>query len=560
MAIAAPATNTVFHALADQLEPLAPRGIFGVMGEDTAALITDLCLRGVPFYRARHENHGVGMADGYAWASGELAVATVTRGPGLMNAATAARTASQGGRKVLIISGDVATHMDVVDDYKYVDHGPIAAALGLEYVRVTRPEDASSGLARAVESASSGRTTLLSIAVDVLHAPLGSEAPGAAPPAAAPAAPVEPSGADIAAIAEILSRSERPLLLAGQGAATAMARSALEALAERAGAWLGTTLPAKGLFSGSPYDVGVVGGFSSDPVAPLLADIDCVVALGASLHMHTTGTRTLFGDATVIQVDTDPEALGRRFPAQLAVLGDAEITARRLLAELPDTGGGARQLHAPALLQRLREPLYAGPDESTGDRLDPRAVVRALDELLPAERSVVLDSGRFMTSPGRFLRAHAPFTVRHTAEGGSIGLGLGIALGATVARPELTNLLFVGDGGLSMSVTELETAVRHSLPLAIIAMNDSAYGSEVVHLEADGLPTEFATFPEYNFAALARGVGMEAEEVRTMDDLRAAAPRLSGRTSPILLDVKIRQDLTATRLRWPLEPALEGSS
>ena len=66
MAIAAPATNTVFHALADQLEPLAPRGIFGVMGEDTAALITDLCLRGVPFYRARHENHGVGMADGYA--------------------------------------------------------------------------------------------------------------------------------------------------------------------------------------------------------------------------------------------------------------------------------------------------------------------------------------------------------------------------------------------------------------------------------------------------------------------------------------------------------------
>ena len=276
-----------------------------------------MCLRGAPFYRARHENHGVGMADGYAWASGELAVATVTRGPGLMNAATAARTASQGGRKVLIITGDVATHMDVVDDYKYVDHGPIAAALGLEYVRVTRQEDASSGLARAVESASSGRTTLLSIAVDVLHAPLGSEASGEAPPAAAPAAPVEPSDADIAAIAEILSRSERPLLLAGQGAATAMARSALEALAERAGAWLGTTLPAKGLFSGSPYDVGVVGGFSSDPVAPLLADIDCVVALGASLHMHTTGTRTLFGDATVIQVDTDPEALGRRFPAQL---------------------------------------------------------------------------------------------------------------------------------------------------------------------------------------------------------------------------------------------------
>jgi thiamine pyrophosphate-dependent acetolactate synthase large subunit-like protein len=551
MATVTKVNKYVYQALRGEIVALKPRAFFGLMGEDTAALTTDLALAGIPYFAARQEGIAVAMADGYAWATGELGICLVTRGPGVTNAMTAARTAVRGGRPVLIITGDAATTGEREHDLKYVDQAPVASSIGLAFYTASRPSAVIGAFREALATASSGQTALLAIPVDVLNG--ASEGTDPSPATVrAPAAPPlpEPSEAEVRQIADLLAMSRRPLLLAGRGASTPGCRHLLETLAERTGALLGTSLLAKDLFRGHLYNLGVVGGFSSDPAAGLLAEVDCVVVFGASLTPFTTAQRTLFKGATVVQVDVERDRLNANFPVQLGVVADALVTVKRLLGSIPEAQTKDKPFHSPETLQRLARPLYDGPDESTADELDPRMVAMTLDQLLPEERTIILDSGRFMTSPGRFMHVRGPQAFRLTAQGGSIGVGYGVALGAAVARPGDATVLFIGDGGMSMMLGDLETAARHRIPLIIAVMNDRAYGAEHIHLAADGLPTDCSHFPDTDFAGVASALGIESATVRTLAELRSQAPKFADRAAPLLLDCKIRQDLTATRLTW----------
>jgi thiamine pyrophosphate-dependent acetolactate synthase large subunit-like protein len=550
--------QTVNEALAGELVALGTTALFGLVGEDTVELVTDLAAAGVRYYGARHENAAVGMADGYSWASGGLGVCTVTRGPGVLNGSLALRTAARSRRRVLAITGDMATTGDWVQDLKSLHHGPVAAAIGLEYFATADPAEVVPTFRRAAAAAAEGRTALLSIPVDVLHGPAP---PVPEPEPASTLPPVErqaPTDEDVEQVVELLAGSERPLVLAGRGAREPEAVAALERLAERTGALLGTTLLARNTFAGNPYDVGIVGGYASDAAIPLLGDVDCVLAFGASLTVWTTASRTLFRGAPVVQVDADPERVGASFPVRLGIVADAGETARRLLAALPPPDGRERPFRRPEVLERLRAARSEWSDESAADELDPRVVAATLDELLPEDRAVVLDSGRHANSPGRYLRAPSPEHFRLSADAGSIGMGLGLALGAQVARPETPTVFFVGDGSLSMALGDLATAAANAIPLVVVVMNDRAYGSELVHLRDAGKPWDYARLPEIDFAAVASALGIEAATVRTAGELRALGPRLTGRTAPLLLDCRIRQDLFVPRTRWDVDAAVRA--
>jgi acetolactate synthase I/II/III large subunit len=550
----------LFRALADGLKGLGVEHVFGVMGEDTASLTVGIVERDIAYHGTRHESVAVGMADGYAWAAKRLGVCMVTRGPGLMNAATACRTAVQGGRQVLVITGDVPRSADRRFDYKYIEQAPIAAAVGLQYFAGSEPDQALSAFTDAVACAHAGQPAVLAIPADVFALDTGlprREAVAAQKRATAPADEQE-----LERLTDLIERSHRALIIAGAGAADETTAADLKCLAEHTGALLGTTLLAKDLFRGHPLDIGVVGSFAGDRAIQPLSDLDCVIAFGASLTPFTTAQRTLFAGASVVQIDSDASRIGTSFPVAFGVVADAGTTAARLLERLDATGArpASAAVEAAANTQE-EEPLYAGEDESRPGELDPRTVAVILDRLLPRERVVVLDSGRFMTSPGRFLRVPRPDCFRLTADAGSIAVGLGVALGAALARPRVAHVLFVGDGGLSMVLGDLETAVRHEIPLIVVVMNDRAYGAEWVHLQADGLPAEHAVLPEIDFAAVGRALGLEAVGVRWVAELEALGPRLAGRTRPLLIDCRIRRDLTVPRLRYPAAaPGFEGSS
>ena len=182
------------------------------------------------------------------------------------------------------------------------------------------------------------------------------------------------------------------------------------------------------------------------------------------------------------------------------------------------------------------------------DTVDPRVALRAIDGLLPPNRRVVVDIGHFSTFPCQVLDIRAPCLLIPAFGFASVGLALGTALGAAMPRPRRWVHAVIGDGGLLMSLPELESAARLSPRLVITVLNDAAYAAEVHHLRRHRLPVGLARFPETDFAALATALGIRAVSVRSARDLDAL-PDLRGHRGPMLVDVRVNPRVIADRFK-----------
>jgi thiamine pyrophosphate-dependent acetolactate synthase large subunit-like protein len=320
---------------------------------------------------------------------------------------------------------------------------------------------------------------------------------------------------------------------------------------------------AKGLFRGSPWNLDVSGGFATPLAAELIGDADVIVGWGCSLNMWTTRHGKLIPpQATLVQVDDDPTAIGMHRPVHLGVPGDVAETARAVADALGGPPGGSpratgyRSAEVQARIAdqgRWRDVAYK--DESDGERIDPRALSIALDDLLPAERTVAVDSGNFMGYPSMFLSVPDEAGFCFTQAFQSIGLGLATAIGAAVARPDRLAVAALGDGGALMGVSELETVARLGLPMVVIVYDDEAYGAEVHHFGPDGDPLDVVRFPPTDIAAIGRGFGFDAVTVRDAADLAPVRDWLAdARERPLLIDAKV----TSAHGSWWLEEAFRG--
>ena len=298
-----------------------------------------------------------------------------------------------------------------------------------------------------------------------------------------------------------------------------------------------------GLFAGSPWNVGISGGFASPLAARVIAESDLVLAFGARLTRWTTRDGALIGpDTRVVHVDLDEDAAHHR--VDVSVVGDAAVTARALLAD----GASAPGRRTPELLAEIAAGAWGDqPYEDVGGdgHIDPRTLSRALDALLPADRTVAVDSGHFMGFPPMYMRVPDPQGFVFTQAFQSIGLGLASGMGAAIARPDRLTVACLGDGGALMSLPELETLARLRLPMLVVVYDDAAYGAEVHHFGPQGHPVELVRFPDTDFAALARAAGAQGITVRGEDDLDAIGPWLERRDGPLVVDAKITPDFCA---------------
>ncbi|WP_242676026.1 thiamine pyrophosphate-dependent enzyme, partial [Streptosporangium minutum] len=219
-------------------------------------------------------------------------------------------------------------------------------------------------------------------------------------------------------------------------------------------------------------------------------------------------------------------------------------------------GGGYRSVALAGRIareNRWRDVPY--DDEGGEGRIDPRTLTIELDDLLPAERVVSVDSGNFMGYPSMFLDVPDERGFCFTQAFQSIGLGLATAIGAALAQPDRLAVAALGDGGALMGVAELETVVRLGLAMVIVVYDDEGYGAEVHHFGPDGHSLDTVTFPPVDIAAIARGFGCEAVTVRDRADLAAVAGWLGGpRRRPLLVHAKV----SGARGSWWLEEAFRG--
>ena len=528
----------VYELLSRQLIGLGSDTIFGLVGSGNFFLAESLVIHGAKFVAARHEAGALAMADAWARLTQKVGICTVHMGPGFTNIITPLVEAAKARTPLLVLTADVST--GAVTSTFAIDIDALATASGAIPERLWKNSTATQDLVRAYRRARYERRPVVFVMPQDIQA---------AESTAAVIAPednayfsVIPDRSILEKIVSLVRDSRHPLILAGRGSVLAGARAGLEKLAEAIGALLATTANAHGLFAGNPWSIGIAGGFSSPGAVELFRQADLILAFGASLTVWTRRHGRLFPESCpIVQIDLDPAALHRQYPVTLACVGDARATAEALLELVPDKPVG--QWRTPSTLQFIQEHSWINTpfeDASTENTIDPRTLSLFLEQNLPPDRILVLDSGHFMAYPVMYLSVPDGKGFVFTQALQSIGFGLPNAIGAAIAYPDRLTIAATGDGGLLLSLSELETVARYRLPILIVVYNDAAYGAEVHHFAPMGWPTSTVQFPDTNIAELARALGMHAFTVRTQRDLESLRAALSDRSCyPMLLDAKV---------------------
>ena len=536
-----------YEAIASALAAEGVELAFGLLGSDIYDLAAEMVEKwGMKFINNRNEHGAAAMADGYARVRGTPGVCMVTSGPGLTNAATALTTAYNRRSPVLCIVGETAR--TVRRDNKTMDQRRVAEATAGAFFPVRHRDTIGEDVQLAFRHIRSGHgPAVLSVPRDIMYGELEKEwdyhpSSEVMPPPHR----LHPDPSLVAWAASILAEAERPVILIGRGAVVSEAGEEIEALAEKMGALLTTSLQGRGYLGDHPFHVGIAGGYATDVGQSLLTEADCVIGVGASLNMHTTDSGLLFPGARFIHIDTDPGRIGDTTPVALGIVGDAQATVAALNHHMEAEGFAQKKGFWNA---DVRETIAAARMKQevsyvqAPDTIDPRQLVAEIDKVLPKNRIVVTDGGHFKSFVAPIISLPDPLSLVWTLDIGSIGMGLPISIGAALGRPDRHVVAFLGDGGFMMGTEELDTAVRHRIPITVVVMNDNSFGAEVHYAEQRELPYSFVLFDNPELAELARALGATGLTVRGVEDLDTVAEYVGKGDRPVLIDAKINRSV-----------------
>lgn len=499
---------------------------------------------------ARHEHCACAMASSYAQATGRVGVASVTHGPGFTQIMTALATAARGEIPLLIFAGEVPT--TAVWTLQYIDQAPFARASGAEYIQIQSVKHALDRVREAFCIAQhERRPVVLGVPSDLQRAPFPNAplyVPSAAIiPCSQPAAPDIQS---VSLIADTIARAERPIIVAGRGTLQSGAKAQVLELAERSGALLSTTLPARGMFDEDAYAIGIAGGWSSDLAVDLFAECDLVIAIGASLTGHTTHSGRLFPKARIIQIDIDPKAMRHnRRVADHHLRSDARLGAVALNKSLAQRGIARTGYRTAALAQRIKQSEDHSEYTIPPGTFDPRLAVQEINRVVPKDWFVVGGSGHCAYFAATNMHGRSPELFSSIRDFGAIGSNLAHAIGIAVARNDRKILLIDGDGSLLMHIQELETIARYGLQMLIVVLNDGAYGSEVHKLRADGFSDSEVQFGRPGFASIARGFKLRGTTVTDLAQLEPLFADHMKENKAEIWDIPISGDVLSLPFR-----------
>jgi acetolactate synthase-1/2/3 large subunit len=530
-----------------------------------------------------HEQHAAHAADGYARSTGRVGVCIATSGPGATNLVTGIATAAMDSVPLVAITGNVPTGLLGKDSFQEVDIAGISMPIVKHNWIVKKVEDLAEVIREAFIVASSGRPgpVLVDIPKDITALvsewvplagpdrpePAGPEpnSPGpddtesnsAASRGAAPAARarrlVERSRRatftpeDIDRAAALLMEARRPVLYAGGGVIISGASGELAALAERLNAPVALSLMGIGSF---PQDhrlctglIGMHGAVASNKAAQ---KADLLVALGARFSDRVTSRTDMFAKtAGVLQFDIDPAEVNKNVPVRACVVGDLKETLTLLLKKLPhrlatDWNGEIEKwkTHVPQTHTR----------EAAGrHRLHPRFIIEETARLLGRDAIVVTDVGQHQMWAAQFYPARRPRSFLTSGGLGTMGYGLGAAVGAKIGNPRRPVALFTGDGCFRMNCAEMGTLSGQGLAVLIIVFNNSTLGMvrqwQSFFYQGRYSETDLGPSPDFVKLAEAYGVpGRRAEDRRTFTTAlsRAGEDLAAGRSA--LIDVIIDKD------------------
>jgi benzoylformate decarboxylase len=547
--------------LMEILRAAGVRHLFGNPGTTELTFLDALPESGLEYVVGLQEATVVAAADGYAQASGRVGVANVHVAPGLANGISILHNASRAKSPLLLTAGQ--------QDTRFLMHQPILAA---DLVRMAEPftkwayeirraEEAPAALRRALKVALTPPTgpVFLSLPMDLMAAVV--EDAGQGPPEVAARALPELDA--VGRAAALLAAAKAPLVIAGDGVARAGAVAELRALAEALGARVhGEPVYRRTNFPGDhPL---WRGGLFPTPagVRKALDEADLVLIVGASVFtwfLHTEGEPFRRG-LPVIQVDDDAWEIGRSHPVTLGIVADPRAAVLALTAALDALQSEAQRRAAAARVQalgRAREALLArvrAAADAEAERvpIGQAHLMRTLATLLPPDAVVVDESATSLPFVLRYLPFARPGSF-FGGKTGTLGWGMGAALGVQLAAPERKVVATIGDGSLMYAPQALWTAARYRLPVTYVVPNNTSYailksGMLSLNLESAkrGIyPGMDLVDPEIDHGGLARALGVRAERVEKPGDLRDVLAACLAHRGPSLLDVAIDRGFKA---------------
>jgi len=478
--------NTGGRAVVELLKAEGVRHVFGIVGatflDVLDALYDD---RAIEYVNVRHEQAAAFMADGLARVTGLPGVCLVTSGPGATNLLTGIAAAHVAHSPVVVLVGGIAIdhyHKDAFQEFDLVSMFRPVTKRALCVTSATRIPEL---LHDALRLAMSGRRgpVFLEIPRDVLNEQVSPIAPSA-PPSYRPGFPTPPHPDAIREAARLVSRAERPLLLAGGGVNWAGASDAVVELAEQRGIPMITAYGRNDAVpNGHPLYVGPLGRAGSPEAASACRRADVVLAMGSRLGQFTThfDDRYIRPGTQIVQIDVHAGDIGRYYPVAVGIQADAREACVALLDALARGGAGS----APAEWRREAEALRDQRQTrlEADRRLDaspmkPQRVYAELRRALPPGTIVALDAGAAPAYGYDRLAFSRPRTLLTPLDLGGLGFAFPAALGAKLGRPEAPVVAIHGDGGFLMNAQEIETAVRHGINAVTIVMNNNCWGSE----------------------------------------------------------------------------------
>ncbi len=474
------------QAVVEQLKTERVRYIFGIVGatflDVLDALYDD---RSVEYINVRHEQAAAFMADGLARVTDVPGVCLVTSGPGATNLVTGVAAAYVAHSPVVVLVGGVPLEHVQKDAFQEFDLLSIFRPVTKLAIRIGKPERIPELLRLALRTAMSGRRgpVFVEIPRDVLNDQVV-RAPILAPERYRATHPQPPHPDAIREAVGLLQRAERPLLIVGGGVTWAGANDLIVRLSEQYSIPMVTAYGRNDAVPNAhPLYVGPLGRAGAPEATAACRRADLLLAVGSRLAQFTThfDDRSIRPGTPLIQIDVDGHDIGRYYPVALGIQADAREACLALLEALDRDGARPARRAWREETEALRAQRHARLAAEAGIEarpLKPQRVYAELRRALPPDTIVTLDAGAAPAYGYDRLQFTRPRTFLTPLDLGGLGFAFPVALGAKLGRPEAPVLAIHGDGGFLMNAQEIETAVRHSINVVTLVMNNNCWGSE----------------------------------------------------------------------------------
>ena len=485
-----------------------------------------------------HEQGASHAADGYARATGKVGVCIATSGPGATNLVTGIATAYMDSVPIVAITCNVGTSLLGKDSFQEVDITGITMPITKHNFIVKDARDLAKVMRRAFRIAKSGRPgpVLVDITKDATanQAEYIEEVPDVILPDTACI-----TDADLEQAATLIREAEKPMIFVGGGAIAADASAELLEFAEKVHAPVCDSLMGKGAFPGTHALYAGMLGMHGTKYANLgVADCDLLITVGSRFSDRVFGNASKFAQhAKVLQIDVDPAEINKNIITSASIIGDVKEVLKRLNPLLDQQNHDAWVAHIEDLKERF--PLKYNQEGLTGPY-----IIEEIYRATKGDAIICTEVGQHQMWAAQYYKYSKPRTLLTSGGLGTMGYGLGAAMGAKIAKPEKTVINVAGDGCFRMNLNELATASRYNIPIVEVVINNHVLGMvrQWQTLFYGGRYSATVLDDKVDFVKVAEGLGCKAIRITKKEEVGPALEEAIAYGGPVVLDCQIDQD------------------